>query len=1176
MNVIPTALSTQKTPTDQAQRDRIMTDTDRTLFVEAGAGSGKTRSLVDRVETLVLHKNVTLRSIAVVTFTIKAAAELRDRLRTRLQNARRRAEHFLDDTTPSAAAPTTDDTPLSLNSTDDAALLLQRSNEALADLDSAMIGTLHSFAQHILTLHPIEAGLPPLIEVLDDLAASALHQEAWERVRSIVLDDPDMAAARTLAFDNGMQLRDIEKLTFELTGDWDLIESHIDLGAHRVKTPELSPLIRAAELLIDHDPEVAATFTAALTKRLTEVQIWLDQARQAQSTADILAALNAAKNFPWGNAGGKDAADIKQAAQEWKSAAAAEISAVMDSAVRVIAAAVSRQVLAAAQQRRVAGKLTYQDLLVYARRLITGADGAAAQQAATVRAALQQRFAVIMLDEFQDTDPIQLELAVRIAGGADARADSWTDVTVPDGSLFVVGDPKQSIYRFRRANIATYLQAQQHIGETVTLTANFRTTPPIIDWVNAVCARLITASTNTQPAYEKLVAYREGAGSGAPVTILGKNPHSAAESTVSVPEAEAADVAGIIRHALDNGWTIFDEGRGEWRPIEPADIAILVPTDPSIPTIVAALDDAGIAHNSLTGSGSYQAPHIRDLMHVMRAVSDPTDILATVTTLRSALFGCGDDDLFRWKTAGQSFRLDTPLPDDSGGPVADGLAYLADLRRRLRYRTPSQLLSTVAHDRRVLELAATGQQRREQWRQLRYVIDQARAWSESEAGTLRQYLRWVQQQLDESKAVKEARLPETDQDSVVISTVHTAKGLEYGMVILAGMSTTLTASRKSVRWPEQGPAGIRLRSGIETSNFAAENTRDRELDALELRRLMYVATTRARDHLVVSLHRAIPSARVRNGADKAAQETDSVGSYAHQHQLSAKPATSLTRAELLVTAGAADQPMVLNWQGAAAPAPTPERRIASSPPAWEKWLRENTARQQRSQIAAAIAASSLEGSDVAAASGVDRAETVTISPTIIPPVAAVAANGSTPDDVITGRGRSVGLAVHHVLQHYPLRRDGWETSSERADPLLEQLVTQACREQQIMDAFTTITRLAQSALSSDVWQQAAAAPHWRETWVGTTMDDGTVIEGIVDLMYREEDGTVVVVDYKTDAITATDPASRTQALAVRSAFYAPQLRTYLTAVQAATGAPTRGVLLFLRPHAPASAVTINV
>jgi ATP-dependent helicase/nuclease subunit A len=200
---------------------------------------------------------------------------------------------------------------------------------------------------------------------------------------------------------------------------------------------------------------------------------------------------------------------------------------------------------------------------------------------AAVRTSLQQRYRRLLLDEFQDTDPIQVELAVRIAAGLDGGAPRWEDVPVPEGSLFLVGDPKQSIYRFRRADIATYLEAQQRIGEQLVLQTNFRSTKPVLGWINHVFDQLITAEPGSQPAYHPLQSLRDAAPDGHAVTLLGARAHADKPSADDLRAREAADVAAAVHTALSQRWQVADEQHApdgpRWRDVKLADIAVLVP-----------------------------------------------------------------------------------------------------------------------------------------------------------------------------------------------------------------------------------------------------------------------------------------------------------------------------------------------------------------------------------------------------------------------------------------------------------------------------------------------------------------------------------------------------------------------------------------------------------------------
>ena len=220
--------------------------------------------------------------------------------------------------------------------------------------------------------------------------------------------------------------------------------------------------------------------------KLEALAEWADGVQAvAGDTTGQLAALKAAGKLKWsngrkGNWGGR-LDEFRGSCTQWQQQVDQLVRTVTEATLRSIVHWCGVRVLATAQERRADGRLEFHDLLVLARDLL--------RDNAEVRATLQSRYRRLLLDEFQDTDPIQIEIAVRIAGGAAATQDRWEDVDVPAGSLFVVGDPKQSIYRFRRADIGMYLRAQKVLGGQVSLTSNFRTGAPILDWVNEVFAQ---------------------------------------------------------------------------------------------------------------------------------------------------------------------------------------------------------------------------------------------------------------------------------------------------------------------------------------------------------------------------------------------------------------------------------------------------------------------------------------------------------------------------------------------------------------------------------------------------------------------------------------------------------------------------------------------------------------
>jgi ATP-dependent exoDNAse (exonuclease V) beta subunit len=1148
---------------DTDARAHITHRLDRTLFVEAGAGSGKTRSLVERAIAIILEPDdpVPLRNLAIVTFTEKAGAELRDRIREALEKV-------------VTAEPGTK--------------RAGRATEALADLDTAAIGTLHSFAQRILSEHPVEAGLPPLIEVLDEVGSGVAFDHRWEALRAELLDDEDVSQALLLAMAAGMKLDDLRSMAHAFTDNWDLLtERVLAQPMASMPRPDVAPFIPEARRLAGLR-RLCTTDADRLLLRLDRLGSWADRLAVAPDDAGRFALMQDLKATGWQRIGNKNNWPRDYPIDRIRAECAALGRAVegahrevMDGALRTLARRVALDTLGAAQARRDDGRLEFHDLLVLARELLRHP-----QHGRTVRAVLQQRYQRLLLDEFQDTDPIQIELAARIAGGAAADAPGWQDVVVPDGRLFVVGDPKQSIYRFRRADIATYLDAQDRIGEGVVLETNFRTTAPVLEWVNHVFGRLITPEPGSQPAYRSLHAARVELPAGPPVVVTGIAEHGAGASADEIRAREAADVVTAVQIAVRDPWQVQD-GDG-WRDVRLDDIAVLVPARTSLPQLESALDAAGLPYRAEASSLVYRTQEVRDLLMTARAADDPSDQLALVSALRTPLFGCGDDDLWTWYQAGGRWNILAPVPDDmpDGHPVRDAVTWLKRLHNDRTWLAPSEVLSRVIDERRVLEAAADGPRARDVWRQLRFVVDQARAWSENQRGGLRNYLAWARRQGDEAARVAEAILPETDTNTLRIMTIHAAKGLEFPVVILSGMSSQPSSARSGVDvlWPPSGGCEFKLRKDLQTSDFEYAKPIDEQMGYHERLRLLYVACTRARDHLVVSLHRRERRSPPRNPHNR-------------------------TNAEVLAEA-AADAPSQHELSGVSNQRPGGKRPALSAdpPPPWPQWSANADAIQARSDRPSSVSASQFEGTLDAPApaagppsAGASAIPDATGGSAAGPPSAGASAapddiSGSAagppsagasaiPDDIrgsaagptprLTptdrldrptdpgldkgardlelppwnkGRyGTAVGRAVHGVLQSVDLATGHGLDDAVAAQSLAEG----------VADDAEVVRALARSALDSDIVREAASRRFWRETYVGTVVA-GRVLEGFIDLVYEDDDG-LVVVDYKTDTVPVA-------AIDQRVAFYRPQVAAYVMAIQAATGRPAvRGVLLFLSP-----------
>ncbi|WP_353807674.1 UvrD-helicase domain-containing protein [Agromyces sp. SYSU T00194] len=1083
---------------DAEARQAVTEHRDESLFVDAGAGSGKTSVLVQRVVASVLEDGIPLSETAVVTFTEKAGNELRDRLRGAFEDRLRTAQ----DGEPVARAKT-----------------------ALDDLDAAAIGTLHSFAQRILAAFPIQAGMPPLIEVLDEVASSVAFDARWAAMWRRLLDDDALAETLQFALGVGIDSEKLRSLARAFGNDWDLIESHV--LAHPAQSPQFpdtQPLLRQA-ILVSEQASGCRDESDRFLRVIRRVAHWIERFSGDQDDRERYALISELSALKPG-VGGRGAnwegnlAELKEQVRDLASAAGTFRRQYADAALRPIARWVAAAVLDAARERVASGSLEFHDLLVASRDLLRH-DGDA-------RAELQHTYRRLLLDEFQDTDPIQIELALRIVGGRAADAEDLRDIDVPAGSVFVVGDPKQSIYRFRRANIATYLTASEHLGRRVTLSTNFRSVPAVLEWVNQVFGSMIQAKPLAQPAYEPLGAHRtvldlDGTSfTGPAVTLLGAEAHAGRPSAADLRIAEARNVASVIAKALTEGWTVQDAKTGVWRPLTLRDIAILLPARTSLPFLETALDEMGIAYRTESSSLVYQSDEIRSLMAAARAIADPSDQLSAVSALRSPLFGCGDDDLFAYRRDGGSFTVSAPVNDElAGHPVGVAMSYLNDLYYRSRWLTPAEVLTDLVVERRVLETSSATEpssRARDQFGRVRFVIDQARAWSEVEHGGLRAYLAWAAHQAQDAARVAESLLPETDLDVVRIMTVHAAKGLEFGMVVLSGMtSQSRRPSGVQLLWQDHSYA-VKLSATVETNDFAEAAPLDEQMDSEERRRLLYVAATRARDHLLVSLHRS------ESGPETAARLFEQCGALG-------------VDGVMRFDSGGAD-PLAAGIH----PEPAPSVQ-------WDEWWAATETARRRSRTASVRTASGLEGTEpdvvwaIGDADGSGDQQAAEL--------AAGSAKG--PRDVelapwLKGRyGNLIGRAVHGTLQAI----DG-DTS------LVDQVAGAQSLAEGVPSLSSAVASFVRSALATDVVARAFVSEHWTEVYVGMVEHDGIVLEGFIDLLFRDADGSLVIVDYKTDTVT-----DATDSLAQRAAHYAPQLHAYIRALEAATGELARAQLVFL-------------
>ena len=1121
------------TTEDSAVRQAIEKELDSTLFVQAGAGTGKTTALVGRILSLV-RSGVDVRHIAAITFTEKAASELQMRIRQKLQE---NSEEELCQT-------------------------------ALADLDSANISTLHSFAQQILTEHALAAGLPLRFEMLDEVASWAEFMNSWEEFLLALEDEHSFAFL--LGEEMGIRTEVLKNVARQFRDNWDLLEGYkaqkpqmpamnaIDLSAFFEAENDLNQTV--ANFKAQSSPQSAKSAATAYEKS-KELNKKLKAMSEAADSEDLLSFTSAAFDRIFDQPSGplkqtlrnefehELRLSVRDRVPELISKIRSQIS---EAVISYLVSLLAKFTLAQAAARKEQGRLIFHDLLVLAKNLF------ASRNAERIQASLHNRFRYLLIDEFQDTDPIQIELTVHIAASVGQRGyfnsqspvAAWDTLEVEPGQLFFVGDPKQSIYRFRRADISLYLSATERFGPPLALTANWRSTKPIIEWVNQIFGELIEEERGYQSGYEPLEARRKviKGDPGPPVSSFGD------ASDLKVGEirlSEAEDVAKMIYKIIKEGWLV--EASGEVRQARLDDICILIPNRSNLSHLEAVFAKSQIPYRVGVSNQVLAASEIRDLFAVLCAIDDPSEELMVVTALRSPAFGCGDDDLYSYHKAyddssKRSWNYlflgdrdpENSIPDLREHIVGESLAWLAKTHSMRNFYSVSQLVEKVMRERCFLELALAHKNYRDIWRRLRYFSDLARKFTEETGGTLGEFLALLRQLGENQIQMDENIVPESDHNAVRIMTIHAAKGLEFPIVILANTPSSLCGQRRpgDVIWEgQQGEAGIYFKSGVASLLYESlKDDHDTHSFSESLRKL-YVACTRARDHLVVSLHskeRDLPEPMKQTWAETVAR---------------AMPENKTTHYDLTKT----DLPT----EGLV-------ENEASSEFSWDyqSWKTEHSKLTERSGNLGALSASAISNwiDDTDPKNTDDSTDSKSAEDEAVAKGSAAMEDGQDAEESLTtsefrgtsvGRGAdSFGKAVHAVLQSVDLaKRENPELLRRLAESQVGNFGVHKSKE------LDEICQLSEMALASKTVSEASQKKHWKEVYVAAPISEEKLIYGYIDLVFQDANDQMAIIDYKTAANSATFQNSVDK--------YQKQLAAYALAIEKSTGLPVSRCILIV-------------
>lgn len=845
---------------DGARRDAINLH-DRSILVEAGAGSGKTAVMAGRIAVM-LAEGVSPRSIAAVTFTELAASELLSRVR----------EFVADLTTGEIAAELRVALPNGLSQA-------QRDNLAAASaaIDEITCSTIHGFCQRLIKPYPAEADIDPGAGVMDRNQADLTFLEivdGWLRERlsggqggilaEMVLHSPGETVALIHKIAENLRRRrtlsapPVSQLDAHLTAFGQVTADFAGfMGSAAAAEPETAAIIErlaemATALANGADPATPAGLVRLLTSRPHP---------DLCTKASVFASYR--KKGKWA-AAAKQAGLSKADADRLNDAAEIHYTACCDAWVSLVQAAAGHALAALIEQarpilqryrdhKRASAQLDFDDLIFAARDLLRDHDD--------VRGALGRRFAHVLVDEFQDTDPLQTEIFWRLCGEPVDGADDWTGFRIRPGALFLVGDPKQAIYRFRGADVGAYVQARdafraQDTGSLLSISTNFRSCASILTFVNERFE--VALAADGQPGFTALDPFHDDRSdlcvAALDIAVADENGKASAEQQ---RDAEADAIADLCARLIGSH-PIIDRRSGAERPCQPGDIALLAPTGAELWRYEEALERRGVPVATQAGKGLFRRQEVQDLIALTRVLADRRDTLALGALLRGPLVGLTEEELLDvvWglprseEKPDRIPRLDLSVdPAVIGHPLArEVIARLQSLSRRGNSTTPHELLSQAVDVMRVRPLLFErhrGQAERalanvDLYLSLStgYAVRGLRAFAEAMTAA------WS----DEARAV-EGR-PDAQEEAVALFTMHAAKGLEWPIVIPVNTMTGVMPPESAVidRQTETFYCPV---LGVPPQGYDA--ARDAEKDELDRERirLWYVAATRARELLVL-------------------------------------------------------------------------------------------------------------------------------------------------------------------------------------------------------------------------------------------------------------------------------------------------------------------------------------
>jgi ATP-dependent exoDNAse (exonuclease V) beta subunit len=885
---------------DLDARAAIVAERSRNVVVEAGAGTGKTHTLVSRILELIApsapeaqaapsatsvtrttttssslkdapastdYRALSLSRIAAITFTRKAAGELQLRIRQALLDRLAKTPPHDNERRARLAA-------------------------ALGEVDIAFIGTIHSFADRLLRMRPVEAEISPSYEVIDaidpvveetaELLLTSAENELLPEALAPVMAAHGLSRARmeeaqrTIQdyLEAGLRAETLELENSSIPGFDGLVRAmilHRDVPFPRPDIPE-PPLEEAGKAVRDFIRRIdRLPGDSEGTRWFRDLRATLKECLEETSPIGFLASLRRALLLLPKFKKGANFPDDPEGWRFWKEFASGdkktEAPSLQDALLGPLGgwlgarlARIAPVVVAAYEHVKARHECVDQtDLLIKLRDLLEKNESG-------IRAFYQDLFDHILVDEFQDTDPLQAEILFFLAeDGQSARR--WDEVRLRPGRLTIVGDPKQSIYRFRRADIVTYADVRERMAGQGALErrleTNFRSRPSLVRYFNERLPDLLGRAPEEGRSFDREhgIAYYEDLAPG-PIAdtspVVHALPYSDPETERLKAERARRIEAGMLAHYLrwlkdSSRYEVRDRETDEMRPVEFGDIAILAQATTNVPLLFRALERFGIPYAARGATLFLREPVIRQLILGLRAVADESDGVAQAAFLRPPFFALDLADVAAGRLEEGDARR-SPEIAQAAARAEEASEFLHSLRQArfegLPSMTARRLMEGTAFAR-TLALLPNGSQKLAAAREALFILDElvAREGLDFDGATAR-IREWV-----DSPVQMDSPAPVSGQ-AVLVLTIHQAKGLEFPVVVLWDGFAKIGARVDGTPWKvrRDGNWAIQL-DGLKAGSKSGRSLIDEEkaIEKEEKKRLYYVAATRARDLLAVPL-----------------------------------------------------------------------------------------------------------------------------------------------------------------------------------------------------------------------------------------------------------------------------------------------------------------------------------